>query len=49
MRVICSSVAFILEEINLVSKLINTGPNSSITSIINNDGAKGRSKDISHE
>ena len=41
MTIICSFIASILEEINLVSKLIIMRPDSNITSIINNSVAKG--------
>ena len=48
MMIICSFIAPILEEINLVSKLIIIGPNSNNTSMIGN-GATRESKDMSHE
>ena len=47
--IICSFLPSILEEINLVSKLIIMGPNSNVSSIISNSAAKGRSKNINHE
>ena len=49
MTIICSYIASILEEINVVSKLIIMGPNNSVTSIINSGAAKSRSKNMGHE